>query len=170
MSRFLTGTSLTSRALRAVVLAMAALGCAAVVAMILVTVIDVVGRQFGRPVPGAYDLVRLCGAVAMLGALPLTKALKGHIAIEYFFRKMARSGRAVVDTLLRLVMLVFFVALAWEFARQGELFRQSGELTATLRLPVFWVFWVASVSSAAVALVTAWHLLHPGLSMMRSRS
>ena len=83
---------------------------------------------------------------------------------------MARSGRALVDTLLRLVLLVFFVALAWEFARQGELFRQSGELTATLRLPVFWVFWVASVSSAAVAAVTVWHLLHPGLSMMRSRS
>ena len=169
MKRFLTGTSPTSRALRSVILAMAAVGCAAVVAMILVTVADVVGRQFGHPVPGAYDLVRFCGAVAILGALPLTKAVKGHIAIEYFFRKLARPGRALVDTLVRLVLLAFFAALAFEFARQGELFRQSGECSATLRVPVFWVYWVASASSAAVAAVTLWHLLHPGLSMMRSR-
>ncbi len=170
MTRWLTGQSPTSGALRRLLMALALLGCAAVLAMMLVTVADIVGRQFGCPVKGAYDLVRILGAVAMLGALPLTKAVKGHIAIEYFFQKMARPGRAAVDTLLRLLLLALWVALAAEFARQGEIFRESGELTATLHMPMFWVLWVASAASAATALVTLWHLLHPGRPMLRPRA
>lgn len=169
MSRWLTGNSATSGFLRRLLLALALLGCMAVLGMMLVTVADIVGRQFGLPVKGAYDLVRILGAMAMLGALPLTKAVKGHIAIEYFFQKLARPGRAAVDTVLRLLLLALWVALAYEFVRQGELFRESGELTATLHLPMFWVLWVASAASAATACVTLWHLLHPGRSMMRPR-
>lgn len=169
MSLF-SGNSMRTGLLRGAIVGLAAVGCLAIVAMACVTVADVVGRQFGVPVRGAYDLVRLLGAVAMACALPLTKAVKGHIAIEYFFQKMGRGGRAVVDTLMRLALFALFTALTWEFARQGWLFQQSGEQTATLHLPVFWVFWVLSLACAATAAVTLWHLLHPGRSMMRPRS
>jgi hypothetical protein len=73
---------------------MAAVGGVAVAGIVVVTVADVVGRQFGLPVKGAYDLVRVLGAIAMGCALPLTKAVKGHIAIEYFFQKLGGRGRA----------------------------------------------------------------------------
>ena len=165
----LSGTSSRTGLLRGAVHALAVLGSVAVAGLIAVTVADVVGRRFGHPVKGAYDLVRILGAVAMAGALPLTKAVKGHIAIEYFFQKMDRRGRAVLDTLMRTGLLALFLLLAWQFARQGELFRTSGETTATLRLPTFWVPWLASVSCLATAGVTLWHLLHPGRSMMRPR-
>lgn len=165
----LSGTSARTGLLRGTTHALAAVGGCAVTGIVLVTVGDVVGRRFGWPVKGAYDLVRVLGAIAMVCALPLTKAVKGHIAIEYFFQKLDRRGRAVVDTLMRLVLLALFGGLAWQFGRQGLLFRDSGEVTATLHMPMFWVPWLASLACLVTAGVTLWHLLHPGRSMMRPR-
>lgn len=146
--------------------AMAVVGGLAVAALILVTVADVIGRQFGLAVKGAYDLARVLGAVAMACALPLTKAMKGHIAIEFFFHKLGPRGRTATDTLMRLVLLAIFALLAWQFARQGWNFLRSGEGTATLHLPVFWVPWLASLACVVTAGVTLWHLLHPGRPMI----
>ena len=152
-----------------IVTAAALLGALSLLLISLVTVADIVGRQFGHPVPGAYDIVRILGAVAIAAALPLSKAAKAHIAIEYFFQKLRRPGRVLVDTLSRVCLLALFAGLAFEFARQGAIFRESGETTVTLHLPVFWVWWVASAATALTALVTLWHLLHPGKTLFRPK-
>lgn len=165
----LSGTSARTGALRWLAHALAAAGGLAVAGIIAVTVADIVGRQIGLPVKGAYDLVRVLGAVAMACALPLTKAVKGHIAIEYFFQKMGGRGRAATDTLMRLVLLALFGLLAWQFAVQGNTFLESGEVTATLHMPMFWVPWLAALACGVTAGVTLWHLLHPGRSMIRPR-
>ena len=165
----LSGTSARTGVLRWTTHAMAAVGGFAVASLILVTVADVVGRQIGWPVKGAYDLVRVLGAIAMACALPLTKAVKGHIAIEYFFQKMGARGRAAMDTAMRLVLLSLFGLLTWQFALQGLRFLESGETTTTLHMPMFWVPWLAALACLATAGVTLWHLLHPGRSMVRPR-
>lgn len=165
----LSGTSARTGLLRGAIHALAVVGGLAVAAMIGVTVADVVGRRFGLPVKGAYDLVRVLGAVAMACALPLTKAVKGHIAIEYFFQKLGSRGRAALDTVMRLVLLGLFGLLAWQFSRQGRTFLDSGEVTTTLHMPMFWVPWLAALACLVTAGVTLWHLLHPGRSMIRPR-
>ena len=165
----LSGTSARTGFLRWLTHAMAAVGGFAVVGIIAVTVVDVVGRQFGHSVKGAYDLVRVLGAIAMGCALPITKAVKGHIAIEYFFQKMGRRGRAATDTAMRLVLLALFGLLAWHFALQGRNFLESGEVTTTLHMPMFWVPWLVAGACLVTAGVTLWHLLHPGRSMVRPR-
>ena len=165
----LSGTSARTGVLRWTTHALAAVGGCAVAGIVLVTVGDVVGRRFGLPVKGAYDLVRVLGAIAMVCALPLTKAVKGHIAIEYFFQKMGARGRAAMDTAMRLVLLALFGLLAWQFVGQGNQFLASGETTATLHMPMFWVPWLAAFACLVTAGVTLWHLLHPGRSMIRPR-
>ena len=165
----LSGTSVRTGVLRGSIHALAVAGGLAVAGLIVVTVADVVGRQFGYPVKGAYDLVRVLGAIAMACALPLTKAVKGHIAIEYFFQKLGTRGRAVTDTAMRLALLALFGLLAWQFILQGHTFLRSGEVTATLHMPMFWVPWLAALACLVTAGVTLWHLLHPGRSMIRPR-
>ena len=166
---WLSGTSARTGVLRGLIHLMAIAGSLAIAGMIVVTVADIAGRQFGIPVTGAYDLVRVLGAISMACALPLTKAVKGHIAIEYFFQKLERRGRAGVDTVMRLLLLVLFGVLTWQFIRLGMLLRDSGERTPTLHLPVFWVPWLAAAATLVTVGVTLWHLLHPGRSMMRPR-
>ncbi|HOD99854.1 MAG TPA: TRAP transporter small permease subunit [Kiritimatiellia bacterium] len=165
----LSGASARTGFLRRVIHGMAVVGGLAVLGIILVTVADVIGRRCGLPVRGAYDLVRVLGAIAMVCALPLTKAVKGHIAIEYFFLKLRPRGRAVTDTLMRLVLLLLFSLLAWQFVLQGNAFFESGEVTTTLHMPMFWVPWLAAAACVVTVGVTLWHLLHPGRSLLRPR-
>ena len=167
--KILSGSSARTGLLRWLIHALAVVGSLALLALIVVTVADVIGRQFGWPVKGAYDLVRVLGAVATACALPLTKAAKGHIAIEYFFQKMRRRGRTITDTLMRLAVLALFGLLAWQFSVQGWSFYTSGEVTPTLHMPIFWVPWVAAAARLVTVGVPLWHLLHPPRALLRPR-
>ena len=73
----------------------------AILLMIGVTCLNVMLSIVGQPITGADDIVRLASAVAIVCSLPYTTAVKGHVAIEYFFHRLSRQGRVIVDTILR---------------------------------------------------------------------
>jgi len=146
---------------------MTAISCAGLALMMLVTGADVLLRQFGHPLKGAYDIVRICGALTISCALPLTTALKGHIAIEYFFQKLSRFWRIVVDSVMRLMMIAVFILAAVECVGYGRRFLESGEVTATIELPIFWVPWVMAASFAVTAVIVLFHLLYPGRGLIK---
>ncbi len=154
--------------LKWLVLASGALAGVGVLAMTAITCLDVVMRQFGRPLAGAYDMVRISGGLTLAFALPVTTAVKGHVAIEYFFHKLGRLGRAIVDTLMRLLQCAAFAVAARECARHGNKLLASGEVTPTLQWPTFWVAWVLTAGCILTALVTLYQLVHPGREMRRT--
>lgn len=153
---------------KGLVLASAVLAGVGVLAMTAVTCLDIVLRQFGRPLVGAYDMVRIAGGLTLAFALPVTTAVKGHVAIEYFFHKLGRTGRIIVDTLMRLLQIFAFAVAARECARYGHKLLLSGEVTPTLQWPTFWVAWVLSATCVLTALVTLYHLACPGREMIKS--
>lgn len=135
--------------------------------MIITICADVVLRRFGHPVIGAYDIVKIAGAITLAAALPYTTAIKGHVAIEYFFHKLNRTGRLIVDTLVRLLGIVLFGFLGWRsFLYGGEMLR-SGQVMQTLQLPVFWLPWVIGICCVVVMLVIIYNLLHPNKEMIK---
>ena len=154
--------------LRGLVLASGALAGVGVLAMIAVTCLDVVLRQFGHPLVGAYDLVRIAGGLTLACALPATTAVKGHVAIEFFFHKLHRRGRIVVDSMMRLLQCGAFLVAARECARHGQKLLRSGEVTPTLQWPTFWVLWVLAGACVLTALVTLFHLVQPGRELIRT--
>lgn len=130
--------------------------------MMTVTVADVILRIFGIGITGAYDLVRACGVIAVACALPYVTAVKGHIAIEYFYHKCGKAGRIVLDTLFRVSALVLFGILTVQTFRHGLSLLQTGEVLPTLGMPVFWIPLVISLNSVLMMVVFVYHLLHPG--------
>lgn len=155
------------RVLVRTVLALAGVAGAALIAMMLVTVADVALRLFRRPLVGAFDLVCVAGAVTLACALPYTTAVKGHVAVEYFFHKLSRRWRTVVDSILRLLGMALFALLAWRFVAYGNALRATGEVTATLALPLFWIPYLMGFSCAVVALVILHNLVHVGREMIK---
>ena len=153
--------------LRGIVTALAAMAGLAIVVMILVTCVDVVGRWFGRPLTGTYDLVELLGAIAIAGALPYTTACRGHVAIEFFFQKLPRRARRVVDVLVHLAVTSMFVLLTWRFIQYGIDLKTSGQVTLTLRWPVFWMAWWMALCSGVTVLVILYHLAWPEKELMK---
>lgn len=146
---------------------MTALACLGMVASILVVCADVVLRLAGHPIKGAYDILRVTGAVTIACALPLTTAVKGHVAIEYFFQKLNRASRLVVDSCMRLIMIGCFLLAAYECAGYGNRFLRSGQVTDTIEMPIFWLPWLMSVAFGLTAVVVVFHLVYPGREMIR---
>lgn len=135
--------------------------------MMGITVLDVVLRIFGSGITGAYDLVRACGAVSVACALPYLTAVKGHIAIEFFYHRSSRAGRLAMDTILRLASLLTFGALAFFLFRHGLSMLETGEVFPNLGLPVFWIPLLISLSSALMMIVIFYHLTHPGKEFIK---
>lgn len=135
--------------------------------MMSVTAADVVLRVFGVSLTGAYDLVEMAAMVTIAAALPYTTAIKGHVAIEYFFHKLGRRGRVVVDSIMRLMVMGLFSLLAWGSVGYGNSLRAKGEVSMTLQAPVFWLPYVLAFSCALVVLITLYHLVHPGREMIK---
>jgi TRAP-type C4-dicarboxylate transport system permease small subunit len=109
----------------------------------------------------------MAGAAAVAFALPYTTAVKGHVAIEYFFHKLNRTGRTVVDTLMRLVAMGMFSVAAWESARMAVKMRANNVLSMTLEVPLFWVPGVIAAGCAVTVLVVLGNLLHPGRELIK---
>jgi TRAP-type C4-dicarboxylate transport system permease small subunit len=155
------------RALRGLVLGLAWVAGASLMLMVLVTSAEVVLRLFRLSLTGAYDIVRIAAAVTIAAALPYTTAIKGHVAIEYFFHKLGRRGRIGVDALMRVGGMALFGLLAWGFVDYGNSLRVKGEVSMTLQLPIFWVPYVLAFSCGLVVLIKLYHLTHPGKPMIK---
>ena len=153
--------------LRKLVLLLAALAGLGLLTMMLVTCADILLRTFRISFAGAYDIVKMAAAVTIACALPYTTAVKGHVAVEFFFHRLGSRGRIVADTLIRLLTMILFSLLTWQFVHYGIGLRKSGEVSMTLQLPVFWVPHVMAFSCAVVVLVTLYHLIHPGKPLLK---
>lgn len=154
------------RVLRQTVMVLAYLACAGLLVMVVVTSIEVVLRVFRLSLTGAYDIVKIAAALTSAAALPYTTAIKGHVAIEFFFHKLGRRGRVVVDTAMRVSAMALFSLLAWGCVDYGNSLRARGEVSMTLQLPIFWLPYVFAASCALVVLIKFHHLTHPGKSMI----
>jgi TRAP-type C4-dicarboxylate transport system permease small subunit len=153
--------------LRAVVNLLAAVAGLAIVAMILVTCVDVVGRRLGYPLKGTYDIVEMLGAIMIAGAMPYTTACKGHVAIEFLLHKLTRRGRIVLDVFVRSASMLMFAFLTWRFIQYGQELKASGQVTLTLQWPVFWLpYWMA-ICMAAMIPVLLYLFMHPEKELMK---
>ena len=149
------------RVLRRLVLWLAFVAGAGVVAMMLVTCVDIAARAFGHPLKGSYDIVRVLSLITLSCALPYTTAVKGHVAVEFFFNKFPLPVRLVVDSIMRLLMIGFLLLLCVQGVKYGISLRSSGEVMLTLGWPIYWTSFVMAFGCAVSALVVLEHLRHP---------
>ena len=156
------------RVVRKLILFFALLAGAAVLGMMGITVADVGLRIFNVGIVGAYDIVRICGVVAISCGLPYITAVKGHIAIEFLYRSFSPRGRIVLDLSFRLVALALFGFLVYQNIRYSLSLHAAGQLMPTLRMPVFWLPLLIAFNALLVFIVILHHLLHPGREMIAS--
>ncbi|MDR1317837.1 MAG: TRAP transporter small permease [Spirochaetales bacterium] len=152
---------------RRLILFLAMLSGLAIFVMIAVTVTDIILRLFRSGITGAYDIVCLAGAAALACSLPYVTAVKGHIAIEFFYQKAGRTGRRILDSSFRLFLLVLFAFLAYRCAGYGLYLASTGQVMLTLKVPVFWLPFLLSGVFVLLIIITFYHLVHPGKGMIK---
>lgn len=153
--------------IRRIIIVLALIAGLAILVMIGVTVIDVILRIFGTGITGAYDIVRIMGIIAISFSLPYVTAIKGHIAIEFFYHRFSRTGRIILDSSFRTISVLVFLLLAWRNILYGLLLLNSNQVMQTLPIPVFWIPWMISLSCVLMILTILYHLFHPGKELVK---
>lgn len=139
-----------------------ALGAAAgltLVAMMLLTVADMVLRVLDRPLAGTYEIIGWLAAVSTALALGYTQLHRGHVSINLLLVRLSPKTRSAVECLTDLVSTLLFAAVALQVALYGGVLRESGSLSETLKVIVYpWVYAVA-VGGAGLALALLFDFL-----------
>ena len=117
-------------------------GAAALVAIMALTFLDVVGRNFfGRALVGTVESVMLLMGVLVFCGLALTEVNLRHVVVDTFqmmFPKKARRGAAAINAALAAGIAGL---LAWRLVLKTISVIESGETTQIWGLP----FWPTSV-------------------------
>ena len=150
-----------------IILALAYIAGASILIMMTITVVDIILRIFNTGITGAYDMVRACGTVAVACALPYLTAVKGHIAIEFFYHKCGHFRRVILDTILRIASLLIFGILSVKIFQHGLSLYRAGEVFPNLGLPVFWIPFLISFNCFLMMVVFIYHLVHPGKELIK---
>jgi TRAP-type transport system small permease protein len=100
---------------------------------------DIVGRIFGLPVPGTYEIVSLAGGLIIGLALPATSRAKGHVSADILTGKLSEKAKRILTVTTRLISIAIFLLAGYGMIMMGARLKVSGEVTAVLALPFYYV-------------------------------
>ena len=99
---------------------------------------DIVGRIFGCPDPGTYEIVSLMGGLIVGLALPATSRMKGHVSTDFLLEKLSERSRLILAVSTRFIGIVIFLLAGWGMVMMGVRLKTSGEVTAVLAFPFYY--------------------------------
>jgi len=118
-------------------------GCC-LIAMMLVTVGEMVFRMFGNPMAGTVETIGWLAAVTTAFALGYTQIHHGHVSIDLFANRLNPRLRAVINILVYLASTALFMVVTWNIFRHAGVLKQSGSLSETMKVIVYpWVYLVS---------------------------
>ncbi len=121
--------------------------------ILLLTTTDVILRIFGRPVPGAVEIIAICGGVVVGFTVPITSWMKGHIAVDFVLNWLPHKGKDAVNIITRCIGIGLCLLISWNSMKIGTEFRQGAEVSGTLQLPLYPVAYALAVCFLVLALV-----------------
>jgi TRAP-type C4-dicarboxylate transport system permease small subunit len=99
---------------------------------------DIVGRIFGHPVPGTYEIVSLAGGLVIGMALPATSRAKGHVSTDILLNRLPEKCQKVLAVFTRLIGMGIFLLAGYGLVLMGLRLKVSGEVTAVLSFPFYY--------------------------------
>jgi TRAP-type C4-dicarboxylate transport system permease small subunit len=114
--------------------------------MMVVTVIDVVMRALGRPIIGAIELICFSGAIVVGFAIPYSSWMKAHVYVDMLEEKLSQKAQTVLKVATRIIGIVLFFFISYNFILYGLSLKNSGEVSAGLKIPYYPITFGLAVS------------------------
>ena len=108
-----------------------------VFAMLVLVVVSIVMRQFGKPLAGTYDYVGFVLALTVSFSLAHCAFERGHTRVEMLVDRFAPRVAALTDTLTGLISFAFFAVITWQCVALAGNIRRSGEVSMTALVPFY---------------------------------
>lgn len=113
------------------------LSAACLVAMMLLTCVDVVGRHFRHPVFGSVEIMGFLATMVVAMALPYTHQIQGHIGVDIVVRLLPDRVRAIIDLSTSVLSLALFALVTWQMGAYARTMSLSGEVSMNLKFPEY---------------------------------
>ena len=130
----------------------ATIGALGLLAEVVIVLIDVIGRAFGKPLYGSQDLVTMAMVILVFGAMALCDRKGGHISVDIFERYYPAALNKFIDITSALTGAVIFMALAWAVWESSKLSVMLNLNTNLLNLPKAWFQWALCFFALVTAL------------------
>lgn len=105
--------------------------------MMLLTVADVILREFKHPIVGTFELVGFSAAVVLGFSIPYTTSMRGHITVEFLTMKLSKSVKRILLVITRFLGIFLFIIMGYNMFIFGSDLSKSGEVSATLQIPFY---------------------------------
>lgn len=134
----------------------------ALLAMVLVTVVDVFGRYvLGKPVTSGHALVQALVFVVVFLGLPLLSSMRGYMQVELLKAALPPVLARVRERLIEGAAAVCLTAFGLQFLWQGRYYTYRGEFIEMLEIPLAWFAYLGGTLCLLAALLTAVRLFLP---------
>ncbi|VCU70412.1 Tripartite ATP-independent periplasmic transporters, DctQ component [Pigmentiphaga humi] len=129
----------------------AAVGGTSLAAMILVTFVDVLGRNFYKPLPGASEIVSFLLGIMFFAGLSLVTLERAHISVGVLAEKLPGPLRRVEQVFTWAGSVLCCGLFAWMAVRSSVTLWTTDYLTSYLEIRLAWVvFGMAALAILAV--------------------
>jgi len=110
------------------------------VAIMLITVVNIVLRAVYVPVGGLSVGVGFLSAIVVAFALGYTQIKRGHVAIDIVVSRFSPRVQAIIDSIIYLMSMVLFGLIAWQVASLAGHHWEVGSTAESLWNIVFFPF------------------------------
>ncbi|HVN95556.1 MAG TPA: TRAP transporter small permease [Syntrophorhabdaceae bacterium] len=121
--------------------------------MMLLTTVDVVLRLFGKPIPGAVEIIAICGGIVIGFTVPISFWMRGHIAVDFMLNRLAGPVKNLVNVITRCVGIFLCLLISWNSLKIGTGMRKAAEVSGTLELPLYPVEYALAFCFLMLAIV-----------------
>lgn len=130
--------------------------------LMALTAVDVVGRYLlNRPLPGSLELTEIMMSVMIFAALPLVTARDGHIAVDIADHLLPDGPKRWVDRVVGAICAAGLAVLAWRLTVKALQLGSYGDVTASLRIPLYPLAWFMAIGVGLTSVVLLLRLLLP---------
>ena len=152
MKRFIAGIGNMDKLLY--VIAGVVLSC-----MILLTLFDVILRNFGHPITGSMEFIQYGGAIVFGFSIPYGTMLGAQVIVDIITEKLGPRKKRIIKVLTRCVGILLFLFIAYNFLVYGIDVQKTGERTASFKIPYYPFAFALSFSFILQSFTIAWDLI-----------
>ncbi|HEY9054048.1 MAG TPA: TRAP transporter small permease subunit [Rectinemataceae bacterium] len=129
------------------------------IGMVLLTLVDVVLRNFGHPITGSMEIIMYGGALVFGFSIPFATFLKAQVQVDLIVEKLKPRNKKAVTIVTRLVGIALFLFVAYNFFLYGFDVKSTGEITSSFKIPYYPIVFALSFSFLFQSLTLVYDLV-----------
>lgn len=125
------------------------------ISMIAITLADVILRQFGVPIFGAYEIISVLGGFVFGFGMPYTGWKRGQVYVDSVINTFPKRIKAFINVMTRLMSIALFLLIGWNLHLLGKNFFLKNEVTSSVHFPYYPVAYGMAISFFLLCFVFA---------------